>query len=151
MSNPNFGEFGVPSRWNQFNQPGPEAKKKGWLKRKRSRALVQAMLELAHKGPTEGALRQQAAEYFGVEPEEITNEVMMVMRQIALAIEKGDTTAFTQLMDRAYGKPKEDLTVHSETSTAAVQIEQVSPESLNILTTDEEDADGAAVQPPTER
>lgn len=108
------GNSGVPPPDNPHpfsaeNQPSPEAKKAGWLKKKRAQDLAKAMLELTITGKKNDKLKKEAAEYFGIDPSEITVEVMLLFKQAQKAIEKSDTQAFNAFMDRAFGKPKEKL------------------------------------------
>jgi hypothetical protein len=91
------------------NQPTPEAKKAGWLKKKRAQELVKAVLELGFQGKKNKSLRKEAAEYFTIDENEITFELMLLFKQTKKAIDDSDTPAFNALMDRGYGKPKEKL------------------------------------------
>ena len=91
------------------NQPSPEAKSNGWLKKKRAQELVKAMLELNFSGSKNAALKKEAADYFGIDAKEITIEMMLLFKQTKKAIDDSDTQAFNAVMDRAFGKPKEKL------------------------------------------
>jgi hypothetical protein len=93
------------------NQPTSEAKKAGWLKKKRSYELVKAVLDLSFKGKKNTVIKKQAALYFGVSEDDITMEVMLIFKQVEKAIQKADTPAFNAVMDRAFGKPKEKMAV----------------------------------------
>jgi hypothetical protein len=86
-------------------QPSFEGRIKGWMKRRKGKELVRLILEQDYQANEE--IKAEAARLFGVEPEEITNEVMMIFCQIHNSINNKDTAAFANLMDRAYGKPKE--------------------------------------------
>lgn len=99
-------ETGIPFGHGQ-PQPSNEAKKAGWDKRKKGKMMIQAFLELPFKGAKDKALIKDMCEYFGFDAENITNEVMLVMRQIEKAIKKNDTVAFQAIMDRVYGRPKQ--------------------------------------------
>lgn len=101
----------TPKPFTKENQPPPEAKKEGWAKKKRGQELAKAVLELAFKGMGNSELKNKAAEYFGVTPDQITVEMMMLFRQAELAIQKADTQAFNAVMDRAFGKPKQESVV----------------------------------------
>lgn len=96
---------GVP--FSKKNQPSGEAKSLGWMKKKKGQELAQAIMELAFKGMKNDALKKAAAEYYGVKPEDITVEMMMVFRQAEKAIQKSDTNAFNAVMNRAHGLPKQ--------------------------------------------
>lgn len=99
----------TPKPFTAENQPSSDAKKEGWLRKKRAQELVKAMLELNFKGDKNTALKKEAAEYFGINAKEITVEMLLVYKQTKKAIEESDTQAFNAVMDRAYGKPKEKL------------------------------------------
>ncbi len=103
----NFGEKRMLTVFTAERQPETEARKKGWLKRKKAKDLVKEIMSLDFVGANP-EFRENMARYFGVEPEELSVEGALVMAQLAPAINKGDTAAFNSIMDRAYGKPKED-------------------------------------------
>lgn len=87
------------------NQPSNEAKKAGWAKRKK----LTELLEISTGVKFDGSLkdyRGMAAQFFDIDTSEVTVKMMMEFRQIEKAILKGDTFAYTAVMDRAYGKPK---------------------------------------------
>lgn len=95
----------TPKPFTKDNQPSSEAKKAGWQKRK----ILKQLLELSTGATFNNSTtdyRQLAANYFGIEPEEVTVETVMTFRQIEKAIMKADTPAFIAVMDRAHGKPK---------------------------------------------
>lgn len=98
--------IGVLTRFTAENQPSGEAKAKGYLKKRVGRELLRTILAMDFKGMGP-AFKQQLGEYYGLDPEEITNEGALVLSQLITAIQKGDTFAFNAIMDRAYGKPKE--------------------------------------------
>jgi hypothetical protein len=104
-------ETGVP--FSKENQPSIEAKKEGWAKKKKAFELVQAVLDLSFKGKKGSAIKKMASDYFGISEEDITMEVMLVFRQVEKAIQKSDTKAFTAIMDRAFGKPKERVDLNT--------------------------------------
>lgn len=99
----------TPKPFTPDNQPTPEQKKAGWLKKKRAQDLAKAVLEMKFVGSKDGGLKKEVAEFFGISEEEITVEIMMLFRQAEKAIKKFDTPAFNAVMDRAFGKPKEKL------------------------------------------
>ena len=113
------GVSGNPSRkFTTFNQPSPDAKVAGKLKKRRGRELVGIVLDLCFRGKQNSHLKQQAAEYFQLPEQEITVEIMLLLKQAERAIQKADTHAFSALMDRAYGKPSQIAEVdHTSTKT----------------------------------
>ena len=111
---PNKGSFTSES------QPSGEQKSRGWWKKKKGRFLMQALLNLDFNGTQidpetqqkqENQIKKQASAYFNIPEAFITNEMIMNMKQMAKAINTGDTQAFNSVMDRAYGKPKEHIEV----------------------------------------
>lgn len=92
-------------------QPSPEAKRAGWLKKKKGQELAKAILELSFKGMKDSQLKKAASEYFGVNQKDLTVEMMLIFRQAEKAIQKADTNAFVAVMDRAHGKPKQESIV----------------------------------------
>lgn len=116
----NGNETGIP--FGEQPQPTAEAKRLGWLKKKRGPELAKAILDLAFKGDKNPKLKKDAARYFGLPEDEINNEMMLLFKQAQKAIESSDTQAFNAVMDRAYGKPKEKLE-HSGPNDQPIEIE----------------------------
>lgn len=104
----------VGKRFSPTYQPTGKAKGEGRAKKRKGQELVQAILDMYFKGRDNQKLRKAAAEYFDVPENDIAVETMMVFKQIERAIEKGDTNAFTAIMDRAFGKPAQptELTIN---------------------------------------
>lgn len=99
------------SYFTSSNQPTGARKSMGWFKKKQGRKLMKALLQMTFEGDVlEGGttipnpIKQQASVYFGIPPHLITVEMVMAMRQIGLAIQKGDTNAFNSAWEKAYGK-----------------------------------------------
>lgn len=90
-------------------QPSAASKKAGWAKKRKGQELVQAILQEAFKGMKDSKLKQQAAEYFGIAQKNVTVEMMLHFRQAEKAIQKADTQAYSALLDRAFGKPKDKM------------------------------------------
>lgn len=98
------------------NQPSPEAKSAGWWKKRKGKDVLKALLQLKFDGSHLDSLgqiiipnkiRQQASLYFGVPEAYITVEMIAAMKQLAMAIQTGDTNAFNAIWEKAYGKTKE--------------------------------------------
>ena len=108
LNNGNIGDSWKVNAWAKggANQPDPEAKRRGHLKKKMGRELLKTILAMDFKGMGP-EFKIKLGEYYGLDPEEITNEGALVLSQLITAIQKGDTFAFNAIMDRAYGKPKE--------------------------------------------
>lgn len=96
-------------RYSKSYQPTSEAKRIGWLKKKRGQELAKAILELQFKGMKDSQLKKAASEYFGIAQKDLTVEMMIIFRQAEKAIQKADTQAATFIMDRSHGKPKEKI------------------------------------------
>jgi hypothetical protein len=113
---PDDGKKKAPPTWGlttRFGtgqgQPSSDAKKAGWAKKRRSQELARYLLGMEFVGKSE-AFRAKIAEYFGMDAETMagaTNEAVIMMKQIGMAIEGGDMQAAQLIMERAYGKPKE--------------------------------------------
>lgn len=104
------------TRFSSDNQPTGEQKSRGWWKKRRGKKLLQSILNLDFDGTTvdpstgekqQNIVKKQAAIYFQIPEEFITVEMIMSFRQIGMAIQRGDTSAYNSVMDRAFGKPKE--------------------------------------------
>jgi hypothetical protein len=93
------------------NQPSSESKKKGWAKKKAGSDLAKALLGLKYNGPANSKLKAEIAAAFGVKEDAITVEMMMTLRQVEKSIAKNDTYAFNAIMDRAHGKPKQQMDI----------------------------------------
>lgn len=101
-------------------QPSNEAKRYGHWKKKRGKQMMKALLALPfnslvpadHKDPNSplipNPLKKQAADYLGVPEQMITVEMIMAIKQLAMAVQKNDTSAFNAVWEKAYGKVKED-------------------------------------------
>jgi hypothetical protein len=103
---------GKPPKDKQFSstrQPTPQAKSNGLLKKKTGVELARAILQLSFEGAKDSPLKKAASDYFKISEQEITVEMMLMFRQAEKAVQKGDTRAFEAVMDRAFGKPKQDL------------------------------------------
>lgn len=122
--NPEIGKYG--NKFSSTNQPDPELKKAGWAKKLKGRDLVKYILDADFKGE-DPELTKRMANFFNVPTENITNEMMMIFSQVVKAIHKGDSIAFSQVMDRAYGKPKEDITFNNIQDGAQIVIQPAAP------------------------
>jgi hypothetical protein len=112
------------AKFTSTNQPSGEAKRNGLLKRKTGVELARAILQLSFEGAKDSPLKKAAAEYFKIPEKEITVEMMLMFRQAEKAVQKGDTRAFDAVMDRAFGKPKQDVnaTVKADVNLSNQQI-----------------------------
>lgn len=97
----------APKPFSNTNQPSPEAKKAGWAKRNALRDLLNITTGAKFEGSTKD-YRELTAKYLGIEEKYVTVKMVMEFRQIEKAILKGDTIAFNAIMDRAFGKPKQE-------------------------------------------
>jgi hypothetical protein len=116
-------------------QPTKEQLKAGWAKKRKAAELVKAIFELQFKGLKNSELKKMAAEYFGVNEEDITIEMMLIFRQTEKAIQKADTQAFNAVMNRAYGN-KVDITTNDESINqpgTAIDYANLSIEELEQL------------------
>ncbi len=88
-----------------LGQPSPDAKKAGWERKRKTKELANAILDLEFVGAKGSSLKKQAAQYLGIPESQVSVRMMMLFRQAEKAIQKGDTAAFNAYMDRADGKP----------------------------------------------
>lgn len=126
------------------NQPSSEAKKKGWLKKKRNRELVQYLLSRPwKKSRMNKDLDESMKEFFNIsdeEAEELTYEAVMYLKQMAMAIKHGDNTAAAMLYERAFGKPVQTIDFGGSDTPPAINITVGdSPDVPPIADTDNED------------
>lgn len=135
MPNPNNL---LPFHFKKGENGDAEAKRKGWMKRMRGRNLLKVILEQKYVG--NDAIRQQASDYFGCDPDDITNEAMMYFMQVLKAINKQDTGAFETVMNRAHGKIRDYGDEDDEQSKdPVINIHPVaSVDDLNIAESEEE-------------
>lgn len=85
-----------------------EAKKK----RKTMKEQAELLLSLAVKNPK----LKKAMENLGIEEDEQTNQMAMIIAMMNKAISKGDVQAFTSLQATIGEKPKEELKITDLTS-----------------------------------
>lgn len=120
-------------------QPSTKSKKDGKLKKKRAAELVKAILDQPYKGKADSQMKEEAARYFGIPVKEITNEVMMIFRQLEKAIAKYDTNAFYAIMNRAFGQPPAKTEVTGQdggpiaTTTENIDYSMLSDEVLRAI------------------
>ena len=88
------------------NQPSPEAKSEGWKRRRTLTELAEALLN------NQGIKKAKVTAIecgIDLKDDEFTLEVVMTLRQIELAIKKGNTQAYNAAMDRMKGKPMQSV------------------------------------------
>jgi hypothetical protein len=125
---PGKGGIYPPANGKKFTkdyQPSGEAKSAGKLAKKRGQELAKSILDLAFKGMQDSQLKKSAAEYFGIDPSEITVEMMLLFRQAEKAIQKADTNAFNAYMNRAFGMPKQQTELSGEAILSPFSDKQV--------------------------
>lgn len=105
-------------------QPSPEAKKAGQRRTYALRELLGLSTGKVFAG-SKTDYRALTAQYFGIEDKEVTVKMVMEFRQIEKAVLKGDTQAFSVIMDRAYGKPPQAEPEISDKPLVAGQTSQV--------------------------
>jgi hypothetical protein len=92
-------------------QPTPAQKSAGWDKKRRGQELVRLILSLPFKGG-DGLLKAKIAEYFGIDENDISIEEMILLKQAEKAIKTGNTRSAELLLDRAYGKPRQESDIN---------------------------------------
>ena len=100
---------GIP--FSADNQPSCELKSEG----KRKATLLKDLLSISTSkqfGPDEqNNYGRLTSEYLGIPEEKVDIQMIMHFRQIQRAISKSDTYAYTAVMDRAFGKPKQQTEI----------------------------------------
>lgn len=82
------------------NQPPAELKKLGWANKKILRNILEARLP----SPQDEKVKDLATA-FGLKPEELTISMAMHFKMIQKVLQEGNVSAYTKLMERAYGAP----------------------------------------------
>ena len=86
------------------NQPTPEAKSEGKRKKRLLKDLANALVSGERLNKCKAI-----AEKVGLDliDDEFTLEIAMTLKQIEIALDNGDTRAFSAAMDRLIGKPEQ--------------------------------------------
>ena len=116
-----------PSTGKKFSkdyQPDPKKVSEGIRRTYALRELLGLSTGNAFKG-SKTDYRALTAHYFGIEEKEVTVKMVMEFRQIEKAVLKGDTQAFSVIMDRAYGKAPQAEQEISDKPLVAGQTSQV--------------------------
>ena len=114
---------GVSTRFSSENQPSPEAKSEG----KRKGILLRAIASQLVSGQAKEALKP-LAEYLEIDIDEIDLETAMHLKQMELAIKKGDTKAYNAVLDRLNGKPIQAVIDKTPPKPTILQINPLSNE-----------------------
>jgi hypothetical protein len=98
------------------NQPTPEAKSEGKRKKRLLKDLANALVSGERLNKCKAI-----AEKVGLDliDDEFTLEIAMTLKQIEIALDNGDTRAFSAAMDRLVGKPIQTI---DQTNTESVTI-----------------------------
>lgn len=109
---PRLKNLGDKAGSNDFKnrQPSSEQKKEGWKKKKFSRTVIRELLE--SKFELTPKLRKKLEKSFGPLDDKTIGELIS-MRQIEKAINNADTFATTNLLNQAFGQPKQEVDVTS--------------------------------------
>ena len=97
---------GKETQFSSDNQPSPEAKKKGWQKKRLLKDLADILLQ-GHKLNEFKTLAKDLG--IDLTDDEMTLEVAMSLKQAEKAIQKGDTSAYNSVMDRLKGRPMQEI------------------------------------------
>jgi len=98
--------IGKGKKFTSDNQPSPEAKKKGWQKKR----LLKDLADILLQGDKLNEFKTLSKD-LGIDltDDEMTLEVAMSLKQAEKAIEKGDTSAYNSVMDRLKGRPMQEI------------------------------------------
>jgi len=97
-----------PPKDKQFsstNQPDPEKQKATKAKKRVIKETIRALLETQYKFAPDSQLKKQMVAAFGADVLKKPILEVMALQQVQKAILKGDTQAFTALLDRVDGRP----------------------------------------------
>lgn len=96
-----------PPKATQFsatNQPDPEKQKETWKKKRFTRDLIKEMLQMKYKFTADSQVKQQLVNAYGEEVLDLSIGQIMTLQQMQKAILKGDTQAYSIVIDQALGK-----------------------------------------------
>jgi hypothetical protein len=103
-------------------QPTTEVRREAQLEGRRKRlnelkgkAALELLLEMPYKGPRDSKIRDIIIDFFGVEDAELTNGVMMDLRQVESAIKQGNTGAYNAIKNRVLGAPNQKMEIEPST------------------------------------
>jgi hypothetical protein len=135
----------VGKPFGEDNQPSSEAKKAGWLRKKRNKELAQYILGRSWKeNRMNKDMHAQMKEFFGLgddELEELTYEAVIMMKQVAMAIKNGDNTAAQQLFERAFGKPMQTIGITDDGTPPQINITIQQVTGVTPIAENESDVD----------
>jgi len=98
--------IGKGKKFSSKNQPSPEAKKKGWQKKRLLKDLANILLQ----GDKLNEFKLLANDLgIDLNDDEMTFEIAMSLKQAEKAIQKGDTSAYNSVMDRLKGRPMQEI------------------------------------------
>lgn len=99
-----------PSTGKKFSkdyQPDPKKISEGVKRHFALRDMLNLVTGQKFDGSTK-VYRDLCAAYLGIDKKDVTVRMIMDFRQIEKAILKGDTLAYKVIMDRSFGKPREE-------------------------------------------
>ncbi len=97
------------TRFSSDRQPDPSKQRATKAKKKFHRELMKELLSQKFVFKEGSELKKQLETSFGPRAAKLTSGEIMALLQIQKAILKGDTVAFKELMNQAYGQPKQAL------------------------------------------
>ena len=123
----NLNKGNTETQFTSDNQPSPEAKKKGWQKKR----LLKDLADILLQGDKLNEFKKLAKD-LGIDltDEEMTLEVAMSLKQAEKAIQKGDTSAYNSVMDRLKGRPQQAI---DHTSKGEKISHQLTPQEIKAL------------------
>ena len=131
---------GVP--FSSDNQPSGELKSEGKRKARLLKDLLAITVSKKIGTNEEKEWVRLAAKYFQIPEDEIDIQQLLHFRQIQRALTKSDTYAYTAVMDRAFGKPKQQTELtgkDGETMQAIAPIIQLCVYDTGIPLAESED------------
>jgi hypothetical protein len=106
MSKEHLNKGNPEHQFTSNNQPTPKAKSEGKRKKRLLKDLANALVSGERLNKCKAI-----AEKVGLDliDDEFTLEIAMTLKQIEIALDNGDTRAFSAAMDRLIGKPEQSI------------------------------------------
>ena len=106
MSKEHLNKGNPEHQFTSNNQPTPKAKSEGKRKKRLLKDLANALVSGERLNKCKAI-----AEKVGLDliDDEFTLEIAMTLKQIEIALDNGDTRAFSAAMDRLIGKPNQHI------------------------------------------
>lgn len=130
-----------PKPFTSDYQPGAAKSKATRAKQKTIRDAFKLLLKMKYQMPEKSKLRKELVKAFGeAAVKKMTTADLMAVQQMQKAIKKGDTFAFTAVLNQAMGMPKQEIEDVSDRPAPPVILNMPPGVSLNLPSNTEGDA-----------